>query len=120
MESPDLNDLEFPDPNDFESEEAEMGTRAEFAETLAQNGFHDVLVLSRDNVLSFKYKEHLEILKFLEEHAPCTVSEISEEFGYSEDCTDRYILNFLKLDIIEFNKGVVRLKHNHVVIEPIV
>jgi len=116
--------VKHPDPNDFESDEVELEdrleTRAEFSETLAQNGFPDTLVLSRERASSVFHKRHLEVLDYLEENGPVSISEISEELEYSEGCIDTYILNFLKIDIVEFNEDEPRLKHNHVVIEPIV
>ena len=113
--------MEFPDPDDFDSDEMEpeLETRAEFSETLAQNGYHDVLVLSRERLSVFRHRR-IEILHYLNEHNPDSVDELVEGGGFYQSEANNFLLDAAKLDIVEFDEGAPRLKHNRVVIEPIV
>lgn len=112
-----------PDPKRFEGGEIEpeLEKRAGFSETLAQNGFHDVLVLSRERASLFRRSRSLAIIDHLKEHGPSSTEEIADRTGHLEYFIDEDLAELAGIDVIEYDsEGIPRLKHNHVVIEPIV
>lgn len=118
----------FPDPNDFDSEDADIDpqleVRSSFAKTLAQNGFPDTLVLSRDRAEDLFHDRRLEIVDYLKENEPYSVRALADELGYDKGVISRDLQKLAMIDVIEYAEDgrakAPRLKHSHVAIEPVV
>jgi predicted transcriptional regulator len=117
-----------PDPNDFESEEADVDERLElraaFSETLTQHGFPDTLVLTRERAENVFHDRRLDLLDYLKDHEPDSVRALAEELGYDKGVISRDLQKLARIDVIEYveegRAKAPRLKHNHVAIEPVV
>jgi predicted transcriptional regulator len=117
-----------PDPNDFDSEEIDIDDRLEFraafAETLTQHGFPNTLVLARERAEDVFHDRRLDLLDHLKDHEPDSVRALAEELGYDKGVVSRDLQKLARLDVIEYveegRTKAPRLKHNHVVIEPVV
>jgi len=117
-----------PDPNDFESEEADIDERLElraaFSETLTQHGFPDTLVLTRERAEDVFHDRRLDLIDYLEEHDPRSVRALAEELGYDKGVVSRDLQKLAKIDVIEYVEDgrakAPRLKHKHVAIEPVI
>jgi len=117
-----------PDPNDFESEDAEIDDRLEFraafSETLTEHGYPDTLVLARERADVVFHDRRLDLLDYLEEHDPHSVRALAEELGYDKGVVSRDLQKLAEIDVIEYVEDgrakAPRLKHNHVTIEPVI
>ena len=117
-----------PDPNDFETEEADIDEclelRAAFSEALTQHGFPDTLVLTRERAEDIFHDRRLDLLDYLEEHDPRSVRALAEELGYDKGVVSRDLQKLAKIDVIEYVEDgrakAPRLKHKHVAIEPVI
>lgn len=117
-----------PEPNDFESEDAEVEERLElraaFSETLTQHGYPDTLVLARERADVIFNDRRLDLLDYLEGHEPRSVRALADELGYDKGVVSRDLQELARIDVIEYleegRAKAPRLKHNHVVIEPVV
>ena len=117
-----------PDPNDFESEEADVDERLElraaFSETLTQHGFPDTLVLTRERAEDVFHDRRLDLLDYLKNHDPHSVRALADELGYDKGVVSRDLQKLARIDIVEYveegRAKAPRLKHNHVAIEPVV
>ena len=118
----------FPDPNEFAPGEANVEQRLDlrdaFSETLARHGFADTLVLARERAADIFHERRLEILDYLKDHDPHSVRALASELGYDKGVVSRDLQRLAELDAIEFEKEgrakAPRLKHRHVVVEPVV
>lgn len=118
----------IPDPNAFETEEANVDPRLDFrstfSEALARHGFADTLVLARERAEDVFHERRLEILDHLENNDPHSVRALASELGYDKGVVSRDLQKLAELDIVEFEKAgrakAPRLKHRHVVVEPVV
>jgi len=121
-------DSSIPDPNEFTPEDAdvdeELALRNAFSETLAQNGFPDTLVLARERAEDVFHERRLEILDYLQDHDPVSVRALADELGYDKGVVSRDLQRLARLDVIEYEEDgrskAPRLKHRHIVVEPIV
>ncbi|MDL0127742.1 MarR family transcriptional regulator [Halobacterium salinarum] len=117
-----------PDPNDFESEDADIDERLElraaFSETLTQHGFPDTLVLTRERAEDIFHDRRIDLLDHLKDHEPDSVRALAEELGYDKGVVSRDLQKLARIDVIEYveegRAKAPRLKHNHVAIEPVV
>lgn len=117
-----------PDPNDFESGEADIDERLElraaFSETLTQHGFPDTLVLTRERAEDVFHDRRLDLLDYLKEHEPDSVRALAEELGYDKGVVSRDLQKLARIDVVEYveegRAKAPRLKHKHVAIEPVV
>ncbi len=117
-----------PDPNDFESEDADIDERLElraaFSETLTQHGFPDTLVLTRERAEDIFHNRRIDLLDHLKDHDPGSVRALAEELGYDKGVVSRDLQKLARIDIIEYveegRAKAPRLKHNHVAVEPVV
>ena len=117
-----------PDPNDFESEEADVDERLElraaFSETLTQHGFPDTLVLARERAEDVFHDRRLDLIDYLKDHDPHSVRALADELGYDKGVVSRDLQKLARIDIVEYveegRAKAPRLKHNHVAIEPVV
>lgn len=118
----------IPDPNEFDPESAEiddrLAFRSSFSEALSQHGFPDTLVLGRDRADDLFHERRLDILDHLKEHDPHSVRALAEELGYDKAAVSRDLRDLASIDVIEYVEDgrakAPRLKHNHVVVEPVV
>ena len=116
------------DPNEFESEEADLDDRLElraaFSETLTQHGFPDTLVLARERAEDIFHDRRLELLDYLKDHDPKSVRALADELGYDKGVVSRDLQKLARIDVVEYvDEGrakAPRLKHEHVAIEPVV
>ena len=117
-----------PDPNDFESEEADVDERLElraaFSETLTQHGFPDTLVLARERAEDVFHDRRLDLIDYLKDHDPRSVRALADELGYEKGVVSRDLQKLARIDVVEYveegRAKAPRLKHNHVAIEPVV
>ncbi|SNZ18342.1 regulatory protein, arsR family [Natronoarchaeum philippinense] len=117
-----------PDPNEFDREDADIDDRLEFraafSETLTQHGYPDTLVLARERAEDVFHDRRLKILDHLEEQNPESVRALAQELDYDKGVVSRDLQALAKIDVIEYEdtgrSKAPRLKHNHVVVEPIV
>ena len=117
-----------PSPNDFESEEGDIDDRLEFraafSETLTQHGFPDTLVLTRERAEDIFHDRRLALLDYLKDHNPDSVRALADELGYDKGVVSRDLQKLASIDVVEYveegRAKAPRLKHNHVVIEPVV
>lgn len=117
-----------PDPNDFESEEADVDERLElraaFSETLTQHGFPDTLVLARERAEDVFHDRRLDLIDYLKDHDPRSVRALADELGYDKGVVSRDLQKLARIDVVEYveegRAKAPRLKHNHVAIEPVV
>jgi predicted transcriptional regulator len=117
-----------PDPNEFEREDADIDDRLEFraafAETLTKHGYPDTLVLGRERADEVFHERRLNILDYLKDHNPESVRALATELGYDKGVVSRDLQDLAQIDVIEYKETsrskAPRLKHAHVVIEPVV
>jgi predicted transcriptional regulator len=122
------NPTSVPDPNEFQSEEADIDERLElraaFSETLTQHGFPDTLVLARERAEDVFHERRLEQIDYLKNNKPSSVRALAKELGYDKGVVSRDLQRLARIDIIEYvDEGrakAPRLKHSHVAIEPII
>ena len=118
----------IPDPNDFESEEADVDERLElraaFSETLTQHGFPDTLVLARERAEDVFHDRRLDLIDYLKDHNPHSVRALADELGYDKGVVSRDLQKLARIDVVEYveegRAKAPRLKHNHVAIEPVI
>ena len=116
-----------PDPNDFESEEADVDERLElraaFSETLTQHGFPDTLVLARERAEVVFHDRRLDLIDYLKDHDPRSVRALADELGYDKGVVSRDLQKLARVDVVEYveegRAKAPRLKHDHVAIEPV-
>lgn len=116
----------IPDPNEFTSGELDtrVALRSAFSETLSQHGFPDTLVLSRERAADVFHQRRLEILAFLTDHEPDSVRELAGALEYDKGVVSRDLQRLAAIDVVEYVEDgrakAPRLKHAHVVVEPVV
>jgi DNA-binding transcriptional ArsR family regulator len=128
MPEPEHSDPSSPDPLSFDPDEADVDDdlrlRSAFSEALATQGLHNTLVLTRERADDVFHDRRLEIIDYLKEHEPSSVRALASELGYDKGVVSRDLKRLAKIDVIEFVENgkakAPRLKHRHVVVEPIV
>jgi hypothetical protein len=118
----------IPDPNEFDPDDGDVDPdlefRSTFSETLSQHGFADTLVLNRERADVVFHDRRLEVLDYLKEHDPGSVRALATELGYDKGVVSRDLQQLASIDVIEYESTgrskAPRLKHRHVVVEPIV
>jgi predicted transcriptional regulator len=116
------------DPNEFEREEADiderLALRAAFSETLTQHGYPDTLVLAREQAEDVFHDRRLDIIDYLKERSPESVRALAQELDYDKGVVSRDLQALAQIDVIEYEdtgrSKAPRLKHNHLVVEPVV
>lgn len=98
--------------------------RSEFADALAREGYADVLVLPREDATELVTDRRLAILDHLREHDPDSVSALADALGYDIGDVSRDLDVLARYDVTERvtegRRKIPRLKHDHVVLEPLV
>lgn len=117
-----------PGPNEFDSGDDtiddDLKFRASFAETLTEHGYPDTLVLARERAEDVFHDRRLEILDYLKKHDPESVRALATAVGHDKGVVSRDLQRLAQIDVIEYvdagRSKAPRLKHNHVVVEPVV
>lgn len=118
----------IPSPDEFDPQDADvdetLALRSAFSEALTQHGFPDTLVLARERAEDVFHLRRLEIVDYLKEQEPESVRALADELGYDKGVVSRDLKRLARIDVIEYEDGgrskAPRLKHRHVVVEPIV
>lgn len=122
------NQPSAPDPNEFDSGSADIDEdlkfRASFAETLTEHGYPDTLVLARERAGDVFHARRLELLDHLKDHNPKSVRALADALEYDKGVVSRDLQLLAQIDVVEYEdlgrSKAPRLKHNHVVVEPVV
>lgn len=122
MTSEQTPDLTPPDPDDVPGT---LRARDEFAEMLAENGYTDVLVLSRESGADALGGKRPELIDYLSENDPSSVREVARALSRNKSNVSEDLTRLSELGIVTYIDGprgakAPRLKHRHVVIEPLV
>lgn len=104
--------------------DADLLARKPCARLLSQHGFEDTLILPREQAPEVCHERRLQIIDYLAENEPSSVSALGRALGYNKGEMSRDLQNLANVDVVEFEKvgksKVPRLKHSQIVIEPIV
>ena len=117
-----------PRPNAFDPEDADvderLALRSAFAESLTQHGFPDTLVLTRERAEDAFHERRLAIVDYLADDEPASVRALASELGHDKGVVSRDLKRLARIDVVEYvddgRARAPRLKHEHVVVEPIV
>lgn len=112
----------------FDRTEERVLQRDAFAGDLNARGYTDVLVLRRENGRDVLTESRLALVGYLERHGDDveSVSDLSRRLDRDKGAVSKDLRRLAELDIIEYEgegKGEAKrpvLKHDHVVIEPVV
>ncbi|SEM04253.1 HVO_A0114 family putative DNA-binding protein [Haloferax larsenii] len=123
-DEPHITDI--PSPTEFPKEstlDSNLELRNTFSEILSQHGFADTLVLSRSRADDIFHDRRLAIVDYLQTHDPASVRSLANELDADKGVISRDLQKIAALDIIEFEEDgrskAPRLKHRHVVVEPV-
>lgn len=110
------------DPGDDDID-PRLQLRDELGESLAETEFRDSVVLPLDAARELS-KDHLrEIIDYLRENDPRSVSHLAEELDVNPGNMSRYLNTLMKYDVVAVeHRGRSkrpRLKYDHVVFEPL-
>lgn len=119
---------ETPDPAEFDSENATIDStvefRAAFSKALAEHGFADTLVLGRERADAVFHDRRLRIIDHLAENEPESVRALARALDLDKGVVSRDLKELAELDVVEYVENgratAPRLKHRHVVVEPVV
>lgn len=119
---------ETPNPEEFDPENADEGTklelRAAFSEILAEHGFADTLVLGRERADAVFHDRRLRIIDHLAENEPDSVRALARALNLDKGVVSRDLRELAELEVVEYVENgratAPRLKHDHVVVEPVV
>lgn len=100
----------------------------EFASDLNAQGYTDVLVLRRENGRDVLTESRLELVAYLEDHGDevDSVSDLARHLDRDKGAVSKDLRRLAELDVVEYEgegDGEAKrpvLKHDHVVIEPVV
>ncbi|WP_411967895.1 helix-turn-helix domain-containing protein [Haloferax sp. YSSS75] len=114
------------DPNSFRGDEkvdSALELRNAFSEAITHHGFPDTLVLSRERADDVFHERRIRIMDYLKTHQPQSVRALAKELDVDKGVISRDLQKLLELDIVEFDHDgrskSPRLKHQHVIVEPI-
>lgn len=102
--------------------------RDEFASDLNSRGYTDVLVLRRENGREVLTDSRLELVQYLDQHGAdvTSVRDLARKLDRDKGAVSKDLRRLAELDVIEYEgdgNGEAKrpgLKHEHVVIEPVV
>ena len=127
MTEPENSSPKTPDPTEFDTDDtetdAELERRAAFSEALAEHGFADTLVLSRERADAVFHDRRLRIIDYLAENEPDSVRALARALDLDKGVVSRDLRELAELEVVEYVENgratAPRLKHSHVV-EPVV
>jgi DNA-binding transcriptional ArsR family regulator len=119
---------ETPNPAEFDPEnadrDAKLESRAAFSEVLAEHGFADTLVLGRERADAIFHDRRLRIIDYLAENEPESVRALARALDLDKGVVSRDLRELAKLEVVEYvengRANAPRLKHSHVIVEPVV
>lgn len=119
---------ETPDPETFDADDVEIDEslelRAAFSETLAEHGFADTLVLGRQRADAVFHGRRLRTIDYLAENEPDSVRALARALDLDKGVASRDLQELAEIEVVEYVENgratAPRLKHDHVVVEPIV
>lgn len=122
------DDGSIPDPEAFDDESNDAPPRLELRSAvsgaLARGGFDDVLVLARERAADVFHERRLAILDHLREHDPASIRGLAADLGYDKGVVSRDCQRLAAIDVVEYEETgtskAPRLKHDHVLVEPVV
>ena len=117
-----------PDPAEFDADDAEtdaeLELRAAFSEVLAEHGFADTLVLGRERADAVFHDRRLRIIDYLAENEPDSVRALARALDLDKGVVSRDLHELAELEVVEYVENgratAPRLKHSHVVVEPVI
>jgi predicted transcriptional regulator len=121
-----------PDTDTGESSESPVAERLlqqdEFAADLNAQGYTDLLVLRRESGRDLLTESRLELVQHLNQHGSTvdSVSDLARQLDRDKGAVSKDLNRLAELDVVEYEgsgDGTAkrpRLKHDHVVIEPVV
>jgi len=100
----------------------------EFAANLNAQGYTDLLVVRRESARDLLTEGRLELVQHLDQHGSAvdSVSDLARQLDRDKGAVSKDLNRLAELDVIEYEgsgDGTAkrpRLKHDHVVIEPVV
>ena len=99
----------------------DVAKRGDLARVLAEAGYDDVLVVSRGTGAQLLTQRRLDLLGYLRINDPVSERDLADTLDHEVQLVRDDLNLLLGHDIIEFDgDDRVRLKHDHVVVEPIV
>lgn len=119
---------ETPNPAEFDFEDTDIDEtvefRAAFSKALAERGFADTLVLGRERADTVFHDRRLAIIDHLAENEPESVRALARALDLDKGVVSRDLRELAELEVVEYVENgratAPRLKHRHVVVEPIV
>lgn len=128
MEPPTERSTALPDPDEFTVEDASidesLAFRSAVSDALAQHGLADTLVLARTRAEAVFHPRRLELIDYLKANEPASVRALASDLGYDKGVVSRDLQRLARLDVVEYEDDgrakAPRLKHRHVVVEPVV
>jgi len=126
------NGMSQPDTDTGGSSESPVADRLlqqdEFAADLNAQGYTDLLVVRRESGRDLLTEGRLELVQHLDQHGSAvdSVSDLARQLDRDKGAVSKDLNRLAELDVIEYEgsgDGTAkrpRLKHNHVVIEPVV
>jgi len=126
------NGMSQPDTDTGGSSESPVADRLlqqdEFAADLNAQGYTDLLVVRRESGRYILTEGRLELVQHLDQHGSAvdSVSDLARQLDRDKGAVSKDLNRLAELDVIEYEgsgDGTAkrpRLKHNHVVIEPVV
>lgn len=119
---------ETPNPAEFDPEnadrDAKLESRAAFSEALAEHGFAETLVLGRERADAIFHDRRLRIIDYLAENEPESVRALARALDLDKGVVSRDLRELAKLEVVEYvengRANAPRLKHSHVIVEPVV
>lgn len=113
-----------PDPTTDDRVDERIEKRMRFSRILAGAGYPDVLTLSRESGMEVLTEPRVEILDTLREDDPPSVRALAERLGRDKAAVSRDLKVLAEHDVVEYltdgRAKAPRLKHETVIVEPIV
>ncbi|WP_410765645.1 helix-turn-helix domain-containing protein [Haloferax sp. DFSO60] len=110
--------------NDDGNVDSALELRNAFSEALTYHGFPDTLVLSRERADDVFHERRIRIMDYLKAHQPESVRALAKELDVDKGVISRDLQKLAELDIVEFDQDgrskAPKLKHQHVVVEPVI
>ena len=101
-----------------------LDDRRDLVRAMYDEGYEDVLVISPDSASDLLTERRLELLEHLEAGNEESVSEVAHTLGRDPSAVSDDLNRLFVHDVIEFERDdrrkIPRVKHEHIVIEPLI